>query len=65
MRHASKSISFWVESGDADYTTETSTQDMLEEIRILNAGDIMDTDFACYMGNNFDSKNLTFSLNKD
>ena len=53
VRHASKSISFWVESGDYAYSDSSATQDILEEIKILNADDIMDTDFACYMGNTF------------
>lgn len=62
IRHAAKSISFWVESGDQEYQAPSGTQDILEEVTILNADDLSKTDFACYFNPFFEVRPLKISV---
>ena len=64
MRYAEKSINFWVDYGDFEYKLpEEMMIDQLDTIQILNAGDLNDTDFACFMGANMSAVNLTANYN--
>jgi len=64
LRYASKSINFWVEYGDFQYEPPQGYQiQYLQEIQILNAADLKNTSFACYLGLNMQPVNLTYSFN--
>jgi len=53
LRYAEKSINFWVEYGDFQYEPPAGYQiHYLSKIDILNANDLNETDFACYLGLN-------------
>lgn len=50
LRYADKSINFWVQYGNQQYTPKDQLIDTLEYIDIVDAEDLADTNFACYMG---------------
>lgn len=52
LRYAEKSINFWVQYGNFDYEPEGLKIHQLDYIDILNAEDLANTNFACYMGVN-------------
>jgi len=53
LRYAEKSINFWVQEGDFTYEPPKGYQiHLLENIQILNAEDLKDSNFACYLGLN-------------
>ena len=60
-----KNIQFMPNDGDMDYEPDNCSQNQLEEVRIVNAGDLMTTNFACYFDKTFSSFPLMFSLEKD
>jgi hypothetical protein len=64
LRYAEKSINFWVQYGDFDYhPPEGMTIDTLQDIQILQAQDLNDTDFACFLGTNLNPINMTIDYN--
>jgi hypothetical protein len=65
LRYAEKSINFWVDYGNFNYTLpEGLIIDHLDTIWILNAEDLNTTDFACYMGTDMKPMNLSTMYNK-
>lgn len=59
LRYAGKSINFWVQEGDFSYEPPTGYQiHYLQSIDILDAEDLKDSDFACYLGLNLEPINL-------
>ena len=51
--------------GNFQYEPEGYSIHKLDFIDILNADDLKDTDFACYMGLNLNPINLTYSYDED
>jgi hypothetical protein len=66
LRYAEKSINFWVQYGDFDYVEPAGMSiATLQDIQILQAADLADTDFACFMGRNLYPVNMTIDYNPD
>ena len=57
---AGKTINFQLQNGDSDYKPSSSMNyQFLEQIDILNAQDIADTDFACSLNKSWILLNMT------
>lgn len=57
---AGKTINFQLQNGDSDYKPSSSMNyQFLEQIDILNAQDIADTDFACSLNKSWIPLNMT------
>jgi hypothetical protein len=64
IRYAEKSINFWVQNGDFNYTPPADQMvDHLDEINIYDAADLNDTNFACFLGTTINPVNLTINYN--
>ena len=66
VRVTESAINFLVEEGNAEYSPAGQVIDELQEIRILNASDLSEANFACYMDKEtFDLTDMQMSYNKD
>ena len=64
VRMAEKAINFWVERGNYlfdVYAKDKQIIDQLEEVKILGAQDLNNTDYACYMGTELNPKKMNYT----
>lgn len=65
LRYAEKSINFWVKYGNQQYSPKDQLIDTLDYIDIVDAEDLADTNFACYMGTGLTPVDLLPDYNPD
>jgi len=65
IKYSVKNINSWIEYGDSEYVPQEGNKaDQLEEVRILQAENLADTDFACYIGKDMIPHEITHTYNK-